>query len=72
MTTRERERARANTQQAAQFTEIWIIGDPAEIAVLLNSAQNSGLLVYASPPTPMGGDDHRMRRYLRLHTSNHR
>lgn len=66
MTTRERARARANTQQLAQFTELWIVGRPADVAALVDAASRSGLLAYVSPPALMGGDDPRIRRYLRL------
>jgi hypothetical protein len=71
MTTRERARARANTQQAAQFTELWIVGSPDEIATVVQAANASGLLAYVSAPEAMGGDDPRMRRYLRLRTRTH-
>ncbi|AVT38017.1 hypothetical protein [Plantactinospora sp. BB1] len=66
MTTRERARAKANTQQMAQYTELWIVGHPADVAALVHTASRSGLLAYVSPPASMGGDDPRIRRYLRL------
>ncbi|MET8278753.1 hypothetical protein [Micromonospora sp. NPDC005174] len=69
MTTRERAYAKANNQRAAQFTELWIVGRPEDIAVMVRAASASGRLVYLSPPTPMGGDDTRHRRYLRLRTN---
>ncbi|MEW1585938.1 hypothetical protein AB0283_10870 [Micromonospora vinacea] len=68
MTTRERAYARANNQRAAQFTELWIVGRPEDIAVMVRAASASGRLVYLSSPSPMGGDDNRQRRYLRLRT----
>ncbi|MDG4778994.1 hypothetical protein O7614_04960 [Micromonospora sp. WMMD961] len=68
MTTRERAYAKANNQRAAQFTELWVIGRPEDIAVMVRAASASGRLVYLSSPTPMGGDDNRQRRYLRLRT----
>ncbi|MFF0228851.1 hypothetical protein [Micromonospora sp. NPDC005254] len=68
MTTRERAYAKANNQRAAQFTELWIVGRPEDIAVMVRAASASGRLVYLSSPTPMGGDDNRHRRYLRLRT----
>ncbi|WP_327033020.1 hypothetical protein [Micromonospora ureilytica] len=68
MTTRERAYAKANNQRAAQFTELWIVGRPEDIAVMVRAASASGRLVYLSSPTPMGGDDNRQRRYLRLRT----
>ncbi len=69
MTTRERAYARANNQRAAQFVELWIIAQPHEIAAMMQVASASGRLVFASAPTPMGGDDTRHRRYLRLRTT---
>ncbi|MCM0674676.1 hypothetical protein NCC78_08240 [Micromonospora phytophila] len=66
MSTRERASARANNQRAAHYTELWIVGSPQDIAALLHIASASGRLVFASAPTPMGGDDTRHRRYLRL------
>ncbi|MEH1164628.1 hypothetical protein V6V47_04485 [Micromonospora sp. CPCC 205539] len=66
MTTRERAYAKANNQRAAQYTELWIIGRPEDIAAMVQVASASGRLVYLSPPTLMGGDDNRHRRYLRL------
>ncbi|MGC5321709.1 hypothetical protein ACPXB5_23565 [Micromonospora arida] len=69
MTTRERAYAKANNQRAAQYIELWIIAQPAEIAAMLHTASASGRLVYVSTPTPMGGDDTRHRRYLRLRTN---
>jgi hypothetical protein len=71
MTTRERARAKANTQHVAQFTELWIVGSADEVATFVNTAHASGLLVYLSGPAPMGGDDPRIRRYLRLRTRTH-
>ncbi|MET8268114.1 hypothetical protein ABZU92_29505 [Micromonospora arida] len=68
MTTRERAYAKANNQRAAQFTELWIVGRPEDIAVMVRAASASGRLVYLSSPSPMGGDDNRQRRYLRLRT----
>ncbi|MBM0255978.1 hypothetical protein [Micromonospora sp. 4G55] len=68
MTTRERTYARANNQRAAQFVELWIVAQPAEIAAMVRVASASGRLVFLSAPTPMGGDDTRHRRYLRLRT----
>lgn len=69
MTTRERTYARANQQRAAQFVELWIVAQPHEIAAMLQVASASGRLVFVSAPTPMGGDDTRHRRYLRLRTT---
>ncbi|RQW99352.1 hypothetical protein [Micromonospora globispora] len=69
MTTRERTYVRGNNQRAAQYTELWIIGQPAEIAAMVQVASASGRLVFISAPTPMGGDDNRHRRYLRLRTT---
>ncbi|PZF90063.1 hypothetical protein [Micromonospora deserti] len=69
MTTRERAYARANNQKAAQYTELWIIGRPEDIAAMVQVASASGRLVFASTPTRMGGDDTRHRRYLRLRTT---
>ncbi|MEV1143320.1 hypothetical protein [Micromonospora sp. NPDC049799] len=69
MTTRERTYARANNQKAAQYTELWIIGRPEDIAAMVQVASASGRLVFASAPTAMGGDDTRHRRYLRLRTT---
>ncbi|MGY0004121.1 hypothetical protein GKC29_05645 [Micromonospora sp. WMMC415] len=68
MTTRERAYAKANNQKAAQYVELWIVAVPSEIAAMVQVASASGRLVYASAPTPMGGDDTRHRRYLRLRT----
>jgi hypothetical protein len=67
MTARERTYARVNNQRAAQYAELWIIARPQEIEAMVQAA--SGRLVYLSPPTPMGGDDTRFRRYLRLRTN---
>ena len=69
MSTRERTYARANQQRAAQYTELWIVGQPHEIASMVQVASASGRLVFVSAPTPMGGDDTRHRRYLRLRTT---
>ncbi|MBQ0894664.1 hypothetical protein KBX37_16420 [Micromonospora sp. U56] len=69
MTTRQRAYARANNQRAAQFVELWIVAQPAEIAAMVQVASASGRLVFLSPPTPMGGDDTRHRRYLRLRST---
>ncbi|HEY0699062.1 MAG TPA: hypothetical protein VGD43_14780 [Micromonospora sp.] len=55
---------------SAQFTELWITGNAQEIATMVNLAIRSGLLVFASTPTPMGGNDPRIRRYLRLRRTN--
>lgn len=52
--------------KVSDFTELFLIGTPAEVAVLTNLAKNSGTLVYRSAPTPMGGTDRRVRVYLRL------
>ena len=64
--TSDRQRARHNTQTAAQCTELWLVGTPAEIAILTRAARRSTALVYRSAPQPMGGDDPRIRVYLRL------
>ncbi|MFG1832974.1 hypothetical protein [Micromonospora chersina] len=69
MTTCEREYARANNQRAAQYTEMWIVGSPEDLAVMLHAAAQTGRLVYVSAPHQMGGDDTRHRRYLRLRSS---
>lgn len=69
MTTRERTYARANNQRAAQFTELWIVGSPEDLAVMLDAAARTGRLVYVSAPRQMAGDDTRHRRYLRLRSS---
>ncbi|SCG63275.1 hypothetical protein [Micromonospora coxensis] len=69
MTTRERAQSRANQQRAAQYTEMWVVAQPAEIAAMVQIASASGRLVYVSPPQLMGGDDTRHRRYLRLRTT---
>ncbi|PWU43199.1 hypothetical protein DLJ46_32670 [Micromonospora globispora] len=69
MTTRERTYARANSQRAAQYVELWIVARPEEIEVMVQAASASGRLIYLSPPVPMGGDDTRFRRYLRLRTT---
>ena len=66
MTTRERQRARHTNHQAAQYTELWIVGTPDEVAHLFRTLRRSGRLVYASAPTIAGPDDPRHRRYLRL------
>ncbi|MGW1062175.1 hypothetical protein [Micromonospora rubida] len=66
MTTRERTYARANNQRAAQFTELWVIGSPEDLAVMFEAANRTGRLVFVSAPIPMGGDDTRFRRYVRL------
>ncbi|MFI7603949.1 hypothetical protein ACIBTV_02350 [Micromonospora sp. NPDC049366] len=68
MTTRERTYTRANQQRAAQYTELWVIGSPEDIAVMIHAASRTGRLVFVSAPQPMGGDDTRHRRYLRLRT----
>ncbi|MBQ1044131.1 hypothetical protein AB0N38_27800 [Micromonospora aurantiaca] len=68
MTTREHAYAKANNQRAAQFTELWIVGRPEDIAAMVQVASASGRLVYLSAPRSMGGDDTRQRRYLRLRT----
>jgi hypothetical protein len=72
MTTRERAYARATNQRMIQYTELWIIGMPDDIATLMQAAKSSGQLVYASPPQTVGRDDPRMRRYLRLRIRTHR
>ncbi|MEO3781315.1 hypothetical protein ABGB16_31885 [Micromonospora sp. B11E3] len=69
MTTRERAHARANNQRAAQYTELWIVGPAEDLAVMIDAAGRTGRLVYVSAPSPMGGDDTRHRRYLRLRAS---
>ncbi|MEU5791132.1 hypothetical protein ABZ754_25840 [Micromonospora purpureochromogenes] len=69
MTTRERTYAKANNQKAAQYTELWIVGRPEDIAAMVQAASASGRLVYVSAPRAMGGDDNRQRRYLRLRTT---
>lgn len=69
MTTHERARARANNQRANQYTEMWIVGNPEDLAVMIHAARITGRLVYVSAPHRMGGDDTRHRRYLRLRTS---
>ena len=66
MTTRERAYARHANRQAAQYTELWIIGTAAEVTHLYQTLRRSGQLVYASAPTLAGPDDPRHRRYLRL------
>ncbi|SBT69196.1 hypothetical protein GA0070622_6315 [Micromonospora sediminicola] len=68
MTTREQAHARANSQRAAQYVEIWVIAQPSEIASMVQVASASGRLVYLGPPQAVGGDDTRQRRYLRLRT----
>ncbi|MFJ5668184.1 hypothetical protein ACIQAR_21055 [Micromonospora chalcea] len=68
MTTRERTYARASNQRAAQYTEIWVVGSPEDLAVMLHAAAQTGRLVYVSAPHQMGADDNRHRRYLRLRT----
>ncbi|RAO11823.1 hypothetical protein [Micromonospora noduli] len=68
MTTRERTYAKANNQRAAQFTEMWIVGSPEDLAAMLHAAAQTGRLVYVSAPRLVGGDDTRHRRYLRLRT----
>ncbi|MER7893565.1 hypothetical protein ABTX15_27495 [Micromonospora sp. NPDC094482] len=68
MSTRERTYARANNQRAAQFTEMWVIGSPEDLAVMIHAASQTNRLVFVSAPQPMGGDDTRHRRYLRLRT----
>ncbi|MFU8851255.1 hypothetical protein ACNAW0_09770 [Micromonospora sp. SL1-18] len=69
MTTRERTYARANNQRAAQYTEMWIVGSPEDLAAMIDAARSTGRLVYVSAPHQMGGDDTRHRRYLRLRSS---
>ncbi|MDM4720361.1 hypothetical protein QTQ03_12540 [Micromonospora sp. WMMA1363] len=69
MTTRERARVRANNQRAAQYTELWIVGRPEDIAAMIHAASATGRLVFVSAPHLMGGDDTRHRRYLRLRSS---
>ncbi|SCL16751.1 hypothetical protein GA0070616_1106 [Micromonospora nigra] len=69
MTTRKRAQARANNQRAAQYTEMWIVGPPEDLAVMLHAAAQTGRLVYVSAPHQMGGDDTRHRRYLRLRST---
>ncbi|WP_341718852.1 hypothetical protein QQG74_03480 [Micromonospora sp. FIMYZ51] len=68
MTTRERAHAKANNQRFNQFTEIWIVGTPEDLAVMIHAARATGRLVFVSAPHAMGGDDTRHRRYLRLRT----
>ncbi|MGW4499489.1 hypothetical protein ACWENR_12880 [Micromonospora sp. NPDC004336] len=68
MTTRERAYARASNQRAAQYTELWIVGTPEDLAVMLHAAAQTGRLVYVSAPHQMGPNDTRHRRYLRLRT----
>jgi alkanesulfonate monooxygenase SsuD/methylene tetrahydromethanopterin reductase-like flavin-dependent oxidoreductase (luciferase family) len=68
MTTRERAYAKASNQRAAQYTEMWIVGSPEDLAVMLRAAARTGRLVYVSAPHQMGPDDTRHRRYLRLRT----
>ncbi|MEV5764831.1 hypothetical protein AB0L34_09690 [Micromonospora sp. NPDC052213] len=68
MTTRERAYARASNQRAAQYTEMWIVGSPEDLAVMLHAAAQTGRLVFVSAPHQMGPDDTRHRRYLRLRT----
>ncbi|MGW5083184.1 hypothetical protein [Micromonospora echinospora] len=69
MSTRERAYARASNQRAAQFTEMWIVGTPEDLAVMIHAATQTGRLVYVSAPHQMGPDDTRHRRYLRLRSS---
>lgn len=69
MTTRERAYAKANNQRAAQYTEMWIIGTPEDLAVMLHVASRTGRLVFVSAPHQMGPEDTRHRRYLRLRSS---
>jgi hypothetical protein len=71
MTTRERAYARASNQRMAQYTELWIIGMPEDIATLMRAAGASGQLAYASAPERVSRDDPRMRRYLRLRVRTH-
>ncbi|MBQ1051686.1 hypothetical protein KBX50_24865 [Micromonospora sp. C51] len=66
MTTRERAYTKANNQRANQYTEIWVVGNPEDLAVMIQAARATGRLVYVSAPHLMGGDDTRHRRYLRL------
>ncbi|TDC43625.1 MULTISPECIES: hypothetical protein [unclassified Micromonospora] len=66
MTTRERTVIRINNQRAAQYTELWVIGTPEDLALMFEAANRTGRLVFVSAPTPMGGDDTRFRRYVRL------
>ncbi|PZG11531.1 hypothetical protein C1I95_27145 [Micromonospora craterilacus] len=68
MTTRERAYAKASNQHANQFTEMWVVGSPEDLAVMIHAARATGRLVYVSAPHQMGGDDTRHRRYLRLRT----
>lgn len=68
MTTRERAYAKASNQRANQYTEMWIVGSPEDLAVMIHAARSTGRLVYVSAPHQMGGDDTRHRRYLRLRT----
>ncbi|SCG77611.1 hypothetical protein GA0070609_5427 [Micromonospora echinaurantiaca] len=69
MTTRERAYARASNQRAAQYTEMWIVGSPDDLAVMLQAASRTGRLVFVSAPHQMGPEDTRHRRYLRLRSS---
>ncbi|MEU7930226.1 hypothetical protein [Micromonospora echinofusca] len=69
MTTRERAHARANNQRAAQYTEMWIVGTPEDLAVMIQAASRTGRLVFVSAPQQMGANDTRHRRYLRLRSS---
>ena len=48
MTTTDRAHARDSNQQAAHYTELWIIGTPAEVTHLYQTLRRSGRLVYAS------------------------
>ncbi len=66
MTTRERTYAKASNQRANQYTEMWVVGSPEDLAVMIHAARATGRLVYVSAPHQMGGDDTRHRRYLRL------
>jgi len=68
MTTRQHTYAKANSQRASRYVEIWIVAQPGEIASMVQVASASGRLVYLGPPHPVGGDDTRQRRYLRLRT----
>ncbi|NJP30678.1 hypothetical protein [Micromonospora thermarum] len=69
MTTRDRTQARANNQRANQYTEMWVVGSPEDLAVMLHAASATGRLVFVSAPQRMGGDDTRHRRYLRLRST---
>ncbi|SCG14002.1 hypothetical protein GA0070610_0195 [Micromonospora echinofusca] len=66
MTARERVVIRLNNQRATRYTDLLVIGTPEDLAPMFEAASRLGRLVFISAPVPMGDNDTRFRRYVRL------